>query len=454
MKLYNAVGFALGVFFCQYWCMASSLRTKLKVYPSGRVSLVSSLTCQSCQTSASEAGEVNPGTMGKPVTEGNTKECDSLPPGKGSLGSKSTMSWKSARNLCERLAAMECEYGRGNLWFLTLTQPSSDPRAFEALARYSSYAVDRLNREFKRFFVGDFARANVWEYQKRGSLHVHFCIGSHCMDASDLEEFREYIGKVWYRILGDISSKFESHPYRGKNGRDRTFRDLMNIDRGEHFVNCQVVQKSVVAYLSKYLSDSNHKKDYKQKQQLRRKFFPIATWAQWNRKATECYRNHYDEFDFGEAEIDKREAINRIIYRWACDVELAEGTEIKEPQNIYNSGVYLIPLDICTKSFQTNILDVIRRLSLFHRVNKPASKLLAKQQETASFYQNGDICWDGELTVRQHFRDAEIEKRKRAKNGGMALANLGFLLLDLIEKTCYNLSVNRFNNYQQLELDL
>lgn len=262
-----------------------------------------------------------------------------LPPGKGSLGNKQKASWKTCNNAYERLAAIEKEYGKRGCLFITLTQPSTDKRAFEALARWSSYAVDRLNRSIKRMMGdSDHCRVSVWEYQKRGSLHMHMVIGSDWVRKCSVSAVQKVLSKKWYSILEDISKRFESIPFLGSNGVQRSYGDLMDIHGGEHFCNVQRVKLSVCAYLAKYMAESNHE----QKQKLREENFPVATWIQWNRQATAMYEKYMEDFDLGYAAIDHRHQIESAITTSLCEVKCKEGTGVVPPKNPYNFGGYYI----------------------------------------------------------------------------------------------------------------
>ena len=348
--------------------------------------LDSAPTWQSCQTSAKS-----------PHPENCDRNEIGLIAGKGGLGKKQKMSWKSSVNLRERMAATELEYGTKNSWFLTITQPSTDTRAYEALARYSSYAMDRLNREFNRYFDGhEFSRCSVWEYQDRGSLHCHILISSDCIHAMNINDFRLHICKVWYSILKAISVKFESDPFLSSYGHNwslEELKELKNDDEKYIFVDCQQVVKSIVAYLSSYLSGSNHDSKSESKNDKREKFFPIATWSQWNRKATELYDKYNDVFDLGECEPDRKKELINIKEQLRFDllkrIPLARNTEIKEPQNPYNEGLYFIPAKPQSKSLARLLTGYIEKLRHIFKDNMKPNEPEKKQDE---FGYGGNYC--------------------------------------------------------------
>jgi hypothetical protein len=111
------------------------------------------------------------------------------------------------------------------------------------------------------------------------------------MDAIKLESFRCDIATAWMHILESIEEKENTRMFeqRGKT-RDKS-RLLDYDDLGQRFANVQIVEKSVCAYLSEYLAGSNHDNG-KDKNRLRKKLYPIATWGQWNRRATQLYKKY------------------------------------------------------------------------------------------------------------------------------------------------------------------
>lgn len=251
--------------------------------------------------------------------------------GWGLLGTKQFMSAKSCRNLRERMVATELEYGKSGCFFVTLTIPSDDPRAFEGLARFSSYAVNRISVWLSDFMESEFSRVGVWEYQKRGALHYHFLLGSDCIHAMSTMYFFHHFSKLWMNILESIEGEFECNMFR-KNGKTRDKTRLMLYgDLGQRFCNVQRVEKSVSAYLSSYLSESNHDSKSK-KNGLRKSFFPISTWTQWNRKATELFNKYsleYSQAIWAKNYDDWTDLKNILL---AC-IEKAENTAQLERSN-------------------------------------------------------------------------------------------------------------------------
>jgi hypothetical protein len=280
--------------------------------------------------------------------------------GWGGLGNKVRASAKSCRALADRMAAVELWADDGV--FVTLTLPHDNPDTYEALARQSSYVVNRLSQYLRNNYPeGIYARCGAWEYQKRGALHYHLYLGiqSEFWDYFLLNEnafslhgcntnpsqfpmdlmgaFRSRIASEWEKILdsiGDIYSLEMIKPeYRG--------RILDYSDLGRRFANCQIVEKSVSAYLSGYLTDSNHKN----KNGLRGRFFPIATWFQWDRKATELYKEYsYSDTIYVE-DYESFLLLREVLF---ASLEKCDGTEEINTKNpFYESHCCLskMPID-------------------------------------------------------------------------------------------------------------
>jgi len=440
--------------------MASILKGRIRRFPSGMTSIVISQISPASPLGSRAKVRHRPLDIMEKVLE-----CASfmswakiaLPAGKGGLGKKKKASWKTLRNARERMAAIEQRYGVANCGFLTLTLPSVSCDAFEALARYSSYAMDRLNRVLNRYFLGqELARVSVWEYQKRGALHCHLLIASHRIHATKKAELIAYIQKAWYRILSDIGELWGANMFISSSGECRALQQLQAIKNKKDenvFVNFQIVRKSIVAYLSKYLADSNHEGKKKNKQALREKFYPIATWVQWNKEATKCYESYLDEFDLGECEVDKKPLLYMMIKalkkRIIGAVPLARKTEIKEPQNPYNCGLYVLPCNPNSSKFSGLLVDFVERVSSFFRED-----ISEKYQYHLKPLSQDEM--DIKITL-DHISMERLSNRKNAfdwldlivDRGGNGLANLGLFMLDLGQAF-----IDRFEptRYRQLEL--
>lgn len=128
---------------------------------------------------------------------------------------------------------------------ITLTLAGDTPEAKNAIACYSGYAINRLFQVVRR----DYPDCNnwffVWEYQKRGALHLHIAI------YHDDKEISKQIGdrlvEAWHNTLIDIGLKADCCMFTSKKKDRCTIRSLhQNVN--------QEMKKSCGGYFSKYAS--------------------------------------------------------------------------------------------------------------------------------------------------------------------------------------------------------
>lgn len=271
----------------------------------------------------------------------DSPEAPELKPGHGLLGNKQSMSKRTSIAIGERMAAQELEHGRENLLFCTFTLPGGGGIQFETLARWSSYAVNRLSQWLRdNLGTGNYTRCGVWEYQKRGALHYHLCLGFYdgCMPPL-LCWFRKRLSVAWMQTLNGISGESGVEMLSGRYSEECMQSRLLDYeDLGKRFVNVQPVEKSVAAYLSSYLAESNHGGG---KNALRSQYHPIATWAQWDRAVTAIWRKHTREV---ECFIDAACWSDWVAVRDAflSSVPVAKGTRMLDVSNPWWSSHTLI----------------------------------------------------------------------------------------------------------------
>lgn len=142
-------------------------------------------------------------------------------------------------------AAMEENYGRENIRFLTGTLPGSTIEAQRILARYSKWLIQRLTQWFRDVAPGgDYVW--VWELQKRGALHLHACFAH--TDGRALKKLERRWHTYWLTCLDRISRESGVDLYGRRQGG--SWSGAPQVVRAD----CQRVKKSVSRYLSKYLS--------------------------------------------------------------------------------------------------------------------------------------------------------------------------------------------------------
>jgi hypothetical protein len=402
--------------------------------------------CQSFQTSRSPVVGIESYTLSP-----DYPEPPPLKRGWGLLGAKNSMSIKTCRNLRERMVATELEYGTHGCFFVTLTLPTDDTRAFEALARYSSFAVNRIGVFLSDLMDDEFSRIGVWEYQKRGALHYHFLIGSDCIHALNIDYFRYKMAGAWMSILESIEKEFDCNMF-GKGGKTRDKERLLRYnDLGQRFANVQRVEKSVSAYLSSYLSESNHDSKYK-KNSLRKSFFPIATWSQWNRKATELFAKYSLEYEtqIWAENYDDWTALNDILI---ASIKPAENTEILERKNLWWASTVMIAREkgLGLIALARDVIQGLKSMGITPRLFDGV-KIQSKKKKEAQ--------WERDYLIREaEMMIFEKEYRERSKfylMGQRLAENLEQMMIIMLE--CEKeLSLHKdfdseLKNYHQMEI--
>jgi hypothetical protein len=164
--------------------------------------------------------------------------------GFGALARRGKITRYGSRLLREAGAVLD-ECGRERTVFLTGTLPGGSPASIRALAEWSGWAVQTITQWLRDFdehpqFIG------VWEYQKRGALHMHLCV--RCQSTAVAREIRARFKERWIRVIDAIGRRSGVDMYERKTGG--TWRD----EKWRTRTDAQVVEKSVGTYLSKYLS--------------------------------------------------------------------------------------------------------------------------------------------------------------------------------------------------------
>lgn len=129
--------------------------------------------------------------------------------------------------------------------FLTGTFPGKTFAAQSAIADQSAWIVHRLKAWiYKR--VGPNIGYYVWEFQKRGTLHLHYVVVIPNKDDRNWieREFRD----EWIRLIAGASARSSCDLFIGERGRNFfTEKEKLQIYAQECYKNCS-------SYLSKYLA--------------------------------------------------------------------------------------------------------------------------------------------------------------------------------------------------------
>ena len=168
--------------------------------------------------------------------------------GFGRLPDKPTAFGLNAKRwLIRRGAAMEDMAPPEECLFLTGTLPGSTVDAFRSLAEWSSYIVHRL-----KSWIGNYATQKLdfycWEYQKRGALHLHYCVW--LPDTVSRSHIHRGFHGWWVDTLHTIGEKSGCDMFR-KNATKTHLGDTSKVR-----AVAEICRKSPARYLAKYLSKS------------------------------------------------------------------------------------------------------------------------------------------------------------------------------------------------------
>lgn len=168
------------------------------------------------------------------------------------FSSKAKLALRSAGSILDR------DY-KDKIYLVTCTLPSDRISSMRLLANWSGYMMDRLLHRLRR---NNAAYYYVWEWQKRGALHLHIAIAHN--DASRAASLSYALRSHWFRVLAEIGKlhdlpptpathwvslppvdMFASRSAPGGTWKNKPKKWQWSVDK---------ITKSVTAYLSKYLS--------------------------------------------------------------------------------------------------------------------------------------------------------------------------------------------------------
>lgn len=169
------------------------------------------------------------------------------------------------RQLIRAGAAMEKSVPIDECLFLTGTLPGSTESAFRAIAEWSGYLVNNLKAWVAKY-QNEKLDFYCWEYQKRGALHLHYCV--HIASASDRDYIRQHFHGWWVETLHRIGEKAVCDLFR-KNSQKTWANDPARVR-----AVAETCRKSPGRYLAKYLS-----KSAAPKRGASRAFSPSSWWG-------------------------------------------------------------------------------------------------------------------------------------------------------------------------------
>jgi len=135
---------------------------------------------------------------------------------------------------------------RGECLFLTGTIPGSSMDSFDAVAHWSSWIVQQIKIWINNQGVTGNYSMYVWEFQKRGALHIHYFV--HVPDEPARQKIMWKWAIKWASLITEVGERFGCDTWEKRDGSSWSgFPGVIQAP-------AQFVKKSVGAYLSKYLS--------------------------------------------------------------------------------------------------------------------------------------------------------------------------------------------------------
>lgn len=161
---------------------------------------------------------------------------------------KPTKLTRSARATIYEAGCVFDAYYKDKTYLTTCTLPGSDVLLYLRLATESGYIIDRLSKAIKKY---DCLHYFVWEWQKRGALHLHYALANH--DIQMARNAAYTIEYEWFELLLELGTKYSEDFFKSDKAPGGSW--VNNPSKWQSKV--ELVTKSVSRYLSKYLSKAN-----------------------------------------------------------------------------------------------------------------------------------------------------------------------------------------------------
>ena len=162
---------------------------------------------------------------------------------------------ESGQKLRESGAAMSiaCDGQHRRCREVTLTLPANTKEAFRALAANTNYAVNRLFQPIRRDWSTNALWFFVWEYQKRGALHLHIALYDDSED--ECERMANVLIEQWHKVLVDVGDRANCCMFTAKQGDRCTIRS-------NHQNHTAPIEKDIACYFSKYAGKTESKNNW------------------------------------------------------------------------------------------------------------------------------------------------------------------------------------------------
>lgn len=213
---------------------------------------------------------------------------------------------------------------------VTLTLVGDTHEAFECLAANSGYAVNRLFQVVRRHGLGCQNWFFVWEYQKRGALHLHICLWHEVPNMA--AKLGAKLVQTWYKVLKDIQSQTGIDMFVRRDRKTYTQKQKWQ-SRNEP------MRKSAGGYFSKYASKASKKEERKHIRKLAERYPPSRFWGS-SKSVKDIIKAHSFEYRFESWKSDEPSK----IYQQILEKLLSENVAV------YNEQQWLVQIDLYSNS--------------------------------------------------------------------------------------------------------
>ncbi len=205
--------------------------------------------------------------------------------------------YSSGQKLREQGAAVDYLFpDRQGVYCVTLTLPCGTDSAFRVVSDWSGWLINRLFQPISRDYAGSCHWFYVWEYQKRGALHLHICVAHQTQG----DRIGENLVARWYALLSELSEKTGVCLFTHQKGDRCTVRSKWQS-------YCQPVEKSVGAYFAKYAG----KKESKNSMWVNR--YPVARFWGSSQSLKEVAKSL--SFDWSDSQLLSSDCVESLQQR-------------------------------------------------------------------------------------------------------------------------------------------
>jgi hypothetical protein len=190
---------------------------------------------------------IKPADCAPGVSDSGLDISSELSPGYGGIPRKTRFGLNARRVLARCAGVFEADrIPNEESVFLTGTIPGGTKKAFDAIAKWSSWIIKSVKTWISNAGVEDNYSMYCWEFQKRGALHLHYLL------TVEDEKCRLFVvwkwAIKWAQLIDSVGKKEGVDMWEKADGS--TWASRKSVIQAP----AQYVKKSVGAYLAKYLS--------------------------------------------------------------------------------------------------------------------------------------------------------------------------------------------------------